>query len=757
MQEPNVETQTLVSCRFSLHGMVQGQGVRPTVARIAQQSHITGSVKNTSSGVQVDAFGASDAMCEFERKLEWQFRVTRSNLQPEYSAPRQFSIQPSVVDGSFCTLVPPDLGVCRFCIGEIRDPGSRRYQYPFTSCAECGPRYSILYAMPYDRCQTSMNAFALCTQCLAEYQNPADRRYHAQTNACPNCGPKYSVVESSGETHFGRDAIPRLVDVLTAGGIAAIKGIGGYQLICDATNDRAVNELRKKKQRPAKPLPIMMLNAHRAGRFADVSAAERNALESQAAPIVLLDQKNAKGLSRHLNPGLREIGIMLPTTPLHWLICDQVDRPLVVTSGNVAGNPLEYENESAIESLSGIADVWFHHNREIVRPVDDSVVRIIRGRPMTIRAGRGLAPLAFPLQSSGDHFAAGAHQKVAIAVSTKKHIVLGPHIGNMDGERCRVRLMEQIVSMGRLYDCKLKHFARDCHPDYFTSRISKEDNSELVQHHHAHIAAAMFEHDLLDQTVLGFSFDGIGYGSRDCIWGGEIMVADRCDFRRTAHLRPFKLFGGDLAARQPWRLALTIMAESCPCQIDSCWVPSGQTPPSLLRMSVNSITTTSMGRLFDAVAAIVLGVTHCRYEGEAAMNLEAVCDLSEKSAYSFDWRADEADGDGEPAILDWVKLIQSIVKDRESISAARIAMKFHRAVANLIIDFANFYKPMPAVITGGVFQNRVLLQCIEEQIENQDLDLRFPSLIPINDGGISIGQLVVAHSRRQQSEVEKCV
>ena len=762
MQNATVKTCSFVSQRFILRGLVQGQGVRPTVARFAEHYRITGDVRNTTSGVQIDAFGSPDSMSQFSNRLRMQFHVSCVELPIDSPPPTQFLIRSSLTGDPFCTLVPPDLVVCKACIKDIQEPRSRRFRYPLTSCVACGPRYSIIKKMPYDREETSMDGFALCERCQDEYTNPSDRRFHAQTNSCPDCGPRYRATDSAGRQVHGTESISHVVDLLTSGGVAAIKGVGGYQLMCDATNDSSVKRLRGIKRRPAKPLPIMVLDAHQASRYATVSHGEKDALESPAAPIVLLAQKSGTRLSESLNPHLLEIGIMVPTSPLHWMICEQANRPIVVTSANLSGNPMVYQNDAATRELSDVVDVMFHHDREIVRPVDDSVVRVIDGRTMTIRAGRGIAPLTLPNPAAVDddvvsEFGVGAHQKVAVSVSTSKHFVLGPHIGDMESEICRARFAQQLESIGQLHNCTLKSVARDFHPDYFTSRFPSAETSEVVQHHHAHIAAAMLEHDLLDQTVLGFSFDGTGLGTDGCVWGGEIMICDGCDFERIAHLRPFQLLGGDRAIREPWRLALSVISQSCPDKIDSCWVPRESDRSVLLRFSSASVWTTSMGRLFDAVAAMVLGIRECRYEGEAAMNFEAICDESEDSSYSFEWQRSDLCGAGKPAVVDWKSLIESIVTDRDRISKPRIAMKFHRAVADLIIEVSDVHRSLPVVVTGGVFQNRVLLNCVAERAKERGIDLRLPGLIPVNDGGISMGQLVVAHQRRQKSEVNRCV
>jgi hydrogenase maturation protein HypF len=591
-----------------------------------------------------------------------------------------------------------------------------------------------------------MNDFPMCKACEAEYRDPQDRRYHGQTNACPVCGPScWSVNEAGQTTARGSEAIEQIAIAIRLGKIAAVKGLGGYQFICDATQDEAVARLRQRKHRPRKPLPIMVRDADCCQMLAHLNDVEMATLCDKSNPIVLLRSKFHVSLSQHLHPGLVDIGIMLPTTPLHWLLTAVVDRPIVVTSGNLPGTPIAYRNEQAMSSLAGVADVWLHHDRPIIRPVDDSVVRCSGGNPITIRAARGIAPLTLSESQAPGTLAVGGQQKCAVAISTGKHLILGPHVGDLDSEATRARFQTEAEQFCSLYGVSPVRLACDAHPDYFTNLWANQSGKAVVrvQHHHAHVVAAMLDHGLRHETVLGFAFDGTGYGSDATVWGGEVLLASASDFQRVARLRSFSLPGGEVAIQQPWRVAMALLSQACQPQVSEDWLTrfqqSGHGPA--MRYAIRSgPRTTSIGRLFDAVAAMVLSPLSVSYEGEPAMLLEAACDRSESSSYEF--RLTKRDG----LTMDWRPIIQAIVTDLNTLTPARIAMKFHRSVAAVVLAVAEYYRNYPIVLSGGVFQNRLLTELIQESTSTAGLDFHFPGRVPINDGGLAIGQLAIAGS-----------
>ncbi len=483
-----------------------------------------------------------------------------------------------------------------------------------------------------------------------------------------------------------------------------------------------------------------------ASTFAEINALESEVISSSINPIVLLRSRFNPNLSDSLHPGLGDIGMILPTTPLHCLLMEQINRPIVVTSANAHGSPIAFQVDSAASELNAVADVWLDHDREIIHPIDDSVVRCIAGNPVTIRAGRGIAPLTIRSNHQGELLAVGGHQKVALAISTGNSFVLAPHLADMDSVPSRQRFQQQANDFPTLYRQTTCRTVCDQHPNYFTTEWATSNANDVitVQHHHAHVAAAMLDHGLEGRTVLGFAFDGTGYGSDSTIWGGEVLLATASTFKRVAHLRPFALPGGEIAVKQPWRAAMALLEQSCSAVAFEQWLENFgvNADPATMRYAIRQgVQTTSAGRLFDAVAALVLPPLSCHYEGEPAMMLEAICDLAEESAYQFTIES------GDPLGWDWRSCIEQILEDTESLSPGRIAMKFHRALANAVVDLADRFREYPALLSGGVFQNRVLVELIESQASAKNITLHLPGRIPVNDGGLAIGQLVVAAGR----------
>jgi hydrogenase maturation protein HypF len=573
-------------------------------------------------------------------------------------------------------------------------------------------------------------------------------------------------------TARGYEAIEWIGQRVREGFIAAIKGVGGYQLVCDATNDSVVQRLRERKHRPTKPLPIMVGDVSQAQAFAITSDAERAALEARSNPIVLLRSRHHERLAASIHPRLADIGVMLPTSPLHSLLLAVVDRPVVITSGNSHGSPLVFqwsvdERSRAEGSLSTIADVWLHHNRTIVRPVDDSVVRVVGDQVLTIRCARGLAPLTINVPNheeigSSDLIGVGGHQKVAIGLATREHLVLAPHLGDMESECVRKRFMDEFERFTSLYEVENADFAVDMHPGYYTRRyaLGIDQESMPVQHHHAHVAAAMLNHGLEQQQVLGFAFDGTGYGVDGTAWGGEVLVCGKTAAKRVAHLRTFRLPGGEVAIKQPWRVAISLLSQCVDESVQAEWLCRfGQTITgnafdyALAQGAVCS----SMGRLFDAIAAMVFPREKFHYEGEAAMVLESACDVGESSHYSFALEAID------PIVIDWRPVVRAVASDVEVLSAGVIAMKFHRGVAMMMVEIAHRYESLVPVVCGGVFQNRELLTLLLDMNAKLAKPFRMPGRVPVNDGGLALGQLVIARAserlaaRRKREQVQRCV
>lgn len=756
-----------VARQILLHGQVQGQGVRPVVYRLAERHSLQGYVRNTCAGVEVVVQGSSDAVESFCAALPAALPPGAALQQCAVkhipvSKRAAFTILDDSDAGPVATLVPRDLGLCDECLAEVLSATDRRHHYAFTSCTRCGPRYSLLRAMPYDRAATSMAVFPLCGACVQEYGSSRDRRFHAEGIACPQCGPQVWATNAQRRVvGYGEKAIQFAVDLLRSGEILALKGIGGYQLLCDATSQEAVLRLRRRKCRAAKPLAVMVSTLESAGDVAVVGNVERDALASHSNPIVLVRSCAGSALCDALAPGLDEVGIMLPSTPLHELIARGVSRPLVCTSGNVEGEPLVYRESEAEALLSELCDGWLHHDREIVRPIDDSVVRVIARRSVTIRLARGLAPLALSPSADRPMLALGGHLKAAPAWYNGRQAVLGPHVGDLETLATRERLMMQLDDWQRFYRFEPELLVHDLHPDYFSTRWaeSQEVPRLAVQHHHAHVVASMLEHQWLDRTVLGVAWDGIGYGTDGTLWGGEFLLCHARGFSRLARLRPFAL-PGDRCVQEPVRTAMSVLAATLGVEATASWLSATanlEHLKPLLRILNNASAaprTSSAGRLFDAVAYLCLGIERVDYEGQAGMQLEAIADRSAAGSYRLPLL--ETVCNGEPLLeLDWRPLVDDLLRDqRGGATPGDLSMRFHRTLAAGIAQICRLRPESPVVLCGGVFHNRLLTECVVEQFEQYPQPLGLPGTIPIGDGGIAAGQLAIASATR---EYKRCV
>jgi len=742
------------AARLILTGRVQGIGMRPAIARLAAACHLAGHVRNTNAGLEIVVEGEPRELRRFRRELPAAVppggelrKIAESKARPANR--REFVIDRDDARSAPATPVPRDAVACDECLAEVASPSDRRSDYALASCASCGPRYSMITRMPYERDQTAMAGFPMCAACAGEYEHPRDRRFHAESIACPTCGPKVWAVDASRRAlGSGAEAVRAAVAVLRAGGIVSLKGVGGYQLLCDAANAGSIERLRTRKGRRAKPFALLVASLDEAECWSMLDDAERAALTSTVGPIVLVRARRGM-LRESIAPGLNTVGLMLPTTPLHHLLAREFGGPLVCTSANREGEPLEYENEQAERNLAGIADAWLHHDRPIVHPIDDSVVRVIAGTAVTIRLARGLAPLPLALSAGEPTLALGGHLKGAAAWCNGAQAVLGPHVGDLDALAGRERFIAQCAAWRALYSFQPRRLACDLHPDYFTSQWGARQGMPVVsiQHHFAHVAAGMLEHRLLDRWTLGLAWDGTGYGTDGGVWGGEALAVDRTRaFCRVAHLRPFVLPGGEAAIREPWRVAVAVLDQAVGRDVllRARWpdvdVRRMEGVIGLLDRPGLSPQSTSMGRLFDAAAAIILNVAEARYEGEAAMLLEGAADEERdvREAYPL-----ALDGD-DPPQWDWRGLFAGLWNDRQAgVSPARMAMRFHGAMARGALLIAERFPDSPVVLSGGVFQNRLLTELIAERFNGTER-LYAPGVIPPNDGGLAAGQLAIA-------------
>lgn len=764
----SVSVRELVACRMTLHGQVQGVGLRPALARLAVELQLSGTVANSSAGVVVQLEGTLGQIRMFQACLEEQGSFFRplSVADEQFCQPAGhsgFRILESLADGPLMTRVPPDQATCATCLTEVSSDRDRRSGYEFTSCTDCGPRYSIIDAMPYDRCRTSMSRFELCRPCGDEYRSPDDRRFHSQTNACPTCGP---VCQSAGNA----ESIDSAASSVLAGKILGLKGLGGYQLVVDATSREAIDRLRRRKQRPSRPLAVMVQTLAEAESLADLTDVEKAMLSSPTRPIALVkvNQGSSSSTLCHeaIHGGLQEIGLFLPTTPLHFLLLRHVGRPVVVTSGNQEGDPLALTHADAERDLSEVADVWLHHNREIVRPIDDSVVRVMAGRSVTVRNARGLAPLPLPAL---EHFArkrvaetgeplppvlaVGGHQKNAVALFNGHQAILGPHTGDLDSLMTRQRFCDYVENLQSLYRCEPRWIVHDVHPDYFSTRWAqtRAAATQSVQHHFAHVVSGLVQQDWLDREVLGVAFDGTGAGTDGTVWGGEFLQATIDGFRRVAHLRPFRIPGGEAAILEPWRLGVSLLtAAGESSSVDGFarrWKRSLHAGAvASLASSSHSVETTSAGRLFDGVASLILGLADSGFDGQPAMLLESAADTLVTTAYELPL--------DDSMQLDWRLTVRQILRDvREGKSPGVMATKFHRGLARGVASVCHRFD-LPVVLTGGVFQNRLLTEWLLEELQSWHGEVACHSTIPPNDGGLAAGQLAIALAKLSRQQME---
>ncbi len=748
--------------RLEIRGTVQGVGMRPFVWRAARDCGVAGRVRNHAAGVTVEAFGTAASLDALEARLRAggppSARITSIGAEeiPAEDA-AAFTIEESAGADERRVSIPPDLSTCPACLAEVLDPSDRRHGYAFTNCTGCGPRFTIVRDVPYDRATTTMAPFPMCPDCAREYRDPADRRFHAEPVACPACGPRLALRGADGAAMAG-DPIAVAAAALAGGRIVAVKGIGGYHLACDATSPAAVALLRERKRREAKPLAVMVRDLDEAGRLAFLSDAERELLASPERPVVLVRRRDGSGLAPEVAPDGPIVGILLPYSPLHHLLLAAAGRPLVMTSGNLSEEPIAFRDDDALRRLAGIADLFLLHDREIEARADDSVARVVAGRPLVMRRARGFVPTPvlvrrpFPLPV----LACGAHLKNVFCLAARGEATLGPHVGDLDDLETLRSFEASVARLERFLRIRPELLAHDLHPGYLSTRYARERSlrdgipTVAVQHHHAHAAAAMAEH-ALEGPVLALTWDGTGLGSDGASWGGELLLARYDGFEQLATFRPIPLAGGERAIREPWRLAQVALDQAFDGDPPAGAFPALVAVPEadrevvrrMVAVGVNAPVAHGAGRLFDVVGALALGRGVSRFEGQVAMALEAASDGGADGRYPF-----AIDVASTPWQLDWRPLVRAAAEDvLRGVPAGTVSMRFHRALAaagaELVRMAAGRHGRLPVVATGGVFQNARLAGLLVEEMAGR-FEVYIPGRVPPGDGGIALGQAVVA-------------
>ena len=735
--------------RLVIRGAVQGVGFRPFVYRLATQLGLTGWVKNTSQGVFVEVEGPAPALSEYVRRVDEE-RPPRSfiaSLEATYLDPvgfASFEVRPSDQSGQKTALVLPDIATCSECLGEVLDPANRRYLYPFTNCTNCGPRFSIIAGLPYDRRNTTMRRFTMCPECQAEYDDPADRRFHAQPNACPVCGPHLELWDGEGRLLATcHDALLAAVQAIQQGGIVAVKGLGGFHLMVDAGDQAAVLRLRQAKRREERPLALMYPSIEAVEADCEVSPQEHRLLQSPETPIVLLRRRQAAAVSPSVAPGNPNLGAMLPYTPLHHILLRELAFPVVATSGNLTDEPICTDEHEALDRLRGIADLFLVHDRPVARHVDDSVARVMLGRELLLRRARGYAPLPIPVSGPLPRLlGVGAHLKNTVAAAIGDQVFVSQHVGDLETSQARAAFARVIDDFGRLYEFRPEAVACDAHPDYLSTRYAQATDlpAIAVQHHQAHILSCMAENEV-SEPLLGVAWDGTGYGLDGTVWGGEFLHVQDGRLDRVATFRSFPLPGSEQAVREPRRSALGLLHEIGEAGEPEAFSP-GELPVlrTMLDRGLNCPRSSSVGRLFDAVASLVRLRQRARFEGQAAMELEfALHGVKIDDTYAFD--VCEADG---IRTVDWEPMIRELLAERDSVSAGVVSAKFHNTLAEVIVAVAHAVGESRVVLSGGCFQNRYLTERAVRRLEADGFRPYWHQRVPPNDGGIALGQVIGA-------------
>jgi hydrogenase maturation protein HypF len=756
---------------ITITGTVQGVGLRPWVFRLAKARSLVGWVRNDSSGVTIEAFGPGPALTLFEYELRETpppaaviRTFTARIIEPQ--SHNAFVIVPSAPSDERRVSIPPDLATCDACLREVRNPADRRYRYPFTNCTNCGPRFTIARSVPYDRPHTTMAAFVMCPLCQAEYEDPGNRRFHAQPNACPVCGPRVWLCDAPGHPSasgplavesVAADPIARLAKALRSGQLAAVKGLGGFHFACDATNTEAVAELRRRKRRDEKPFAVMVATLADAEQLAHLTDDERRLLTSVERPIVIVNRRPDAILAPNVSPDNPTVGLLLPYSPLHHVLLADAARPLVMTSGNVSDEPIVYRNDEALTQLGAFADLFLLHDRDIDTRCDDSVMRIIAGRPVTFRRSRGYTPraVAVPSLFVRPVLACGALLKNTFCLGVGDSAYLGPHIGDLENLETFESFEHAVGRMTRFVGMDPEVVAHDLHPEYVSTGYAQQHPAPIkiaVQHHHAHVASAMAEHGL-EGPVLGVAYDGTGFGTDGTAWGGEILLAEYARYTRLATMRPIPLAGGDIAIRQVWRQALAVLSDAFDGAPPLGTIPLFAAVPAgdlvvvqqMLAGGVNTSLVRGVGRYFDAAGALGLCRQQSRHEGQIALAWNLVADPAETSEYPFGFYEDDG-----LTTMDVRAAFRALADDlRTGRTPATISARFQNTLARMTVEVVETLLRrlgrMPVVLSGGCFQNARLTESIVRHLGSA-VQVVLHHSVPPGDGGLALGQAVVANA-----------
>lgn len=738
-----------------IRGAVQGVGFRPFIYKLATEMNLKGFVLNSSKGVFIEVESKKEILQNFILRIEKEKPKLSliTNFETTFLDPvnyNKFEIKESKNEKETSALILPDISTCPDCLKEMLNPSDRRYLYPFINCTNCGPRFSIIESLPYDRPNTSMKSFKMCDKCKDEYENPLDRRFHAQPTACPDCGPQIELLDANGENFSEKnEALLETIKLINDGKIIALKGLGGFQLIVDASNKSVVNELRIRKKRDGKPFALMFPDLASVKRICNVDKIEERLLTSPEKPIVLLKKiirANADNIiAENVAPNNPYLGIMLPYTPLHFLLMREFKKPIIATSGNISEEPMCIDNDEALNRLKGIADYFLVNNRPIIRHVDDSIVRVINNRELVLRRARGFAPLPLHLDISNTKsvLSVGGHLKNTISLLKGDNLFISQHIGDLSTKESNKAFVQVIKDFKNLYKTEPQKVITDLHPDYISAKYSQNLNIpiEKVQHHYAHIAACRLENKVTGDA-LGVSWDGTGFGLDGSIWGSEFFISGNNYYKHIGQFRKFKLPGGEKAVKEPKRIALSILYEIFGNDIDKKIFKDVFTPKeidmliSIIDKKINSPLTSSAGRLFDAVSSLI-GLCHIsNYEAEAAMQLEFCADENETGYYPFKILQENI------FIVDWQPIIESILNDINlKLSIEKISAKFHNTLSQIILAVAKKTKLKKVILSGGCFQNKILTENTIKILNKNNYQVYCHQRIPPNDGGISVGQI----------------
>ncbi|MBN7773968.1 carbamoyltransferase HypF [Clostridium aminobutyricum] len=738
-------------------GLVQGVGMRPFIYKTAKSFDITGFVKNQGASVMMHISGKKEDITGFVHMLTHHppqnARIEKiQKLSIESEDYQDFRIITSSADQNHLGLLLPDLALCEDCMRDVKTSKDRHFKYAFTNCTNCGPRYSIIDELPYDRKNTSMEPFQMCPQCETEYKNPEDRRFHAQPVCCPHCGPQYQLYDRSGNLIPCEDPIKKVKQLFKKGKIVAVKGIGGYHLVCNAMNKGTIELLRQRKKRPDRPFAVMASTIEAVKEICMVSDAEEETISSNKRPIVLLNKRKVSMLPESVAPGLIRYGVMLPYSALHYFIFDHSLQYLIMTSGNISGMPICYKDRDALSQLNNVADYFLMHNREIRTPIDDSVVKVIHGDTLISRCGRGYAPAALPIDSTATILAVGGQQKASICMLHKGYAHVSQYLNTLNNMESFNEYKQVIDRFSRLLKAEAQFVGHDLSSDNFSTRYAKQlpINKVAIQHHHAHMAGCMAEHQLSNE-VLGIIFDGTGMGTDGTVWGGEFLIGTRSTFERVGHLEYVAIQGGEAAIKEPWRTAASYLY-SLNCDIASLFPTVDRKDIEIvtkaLQHNINCFISSSMGRLFDCIAALILGRTHITYDAQAAIELESILDPSVLDYYAF--TVQEGNNE-EPLLIGYGDIIKGVLADlNNGIPVPSISAKFHntlcKATIRCAIKIRERYQINDVILSGGVFENTYFFKNILSELREYSFNVYFNKQMPLNDGGLSFGQAAAAAS-----------